>query len=143
MKIGEIMHRKLIIVDKEATIAEAAKVMDNKNIGCVLVEENKKIAGIMTERDILKRVVAAGLDYRKAKVKDIMSPNLITAPAETTLEESGEIMERNKIRRLIVTENNEIAGIITSRDVIERMKYSFASTISKNRHESYHRPSFG
>ena len=69
MQIKDAMH-KPIKVGAGESIAEAAKLMDTKNIGCVLVEDDSRIIGIMTERDILRKVVAAGRDYRTTKVKD-------------------------------------------------------------------------
>ncbi len=124
MKVRDIMHG-VTKLSSSTTIVEAAIIMDRKKIGSVLIEENDKVMGIMTERDIL-RIVAKGKDPNKVTVKEIMSSPIITVDANVDLSVASSIMERNNIRRLVVTENGEIAGIVTTRDVSNNVNYLLA-----------------
>jgi CBS domain-containing protein len=137
MKIKEIMH-KIIKITSEATIAQAAEIMDKKNIGSILVDKEGRLVGIVTERDILRKIVAKGEDYNVSKVKDIMTSPLITIDAESTLEQANKLMQKEKIRRLLLTEKLEIVGIITARDIATSIRYSLAHRIKKPEHSYFH-----
>ena len=137
MKLKDIMH-KIIAIDSEATIAQAAEIMDIKNIGSIVIEKDGIYVGIVTERDILRKIVAKGEDYTKSKVKDIMTSPLITIDMNEMLEEANELMQKEKIRRLILTEDNEIVGIITERDIAQSIRYSLAHRIKKPEQSYYH-----
>ena len=130
MIIKEVMSRNIVKVPSTITIAEAARLMDKKDIGSVLISEDNEVVGIMTERDILRKAVAAGKKCEEAIVKDIMTSSLITIDAEDSLEKANEVMSKHKIRRLIVTENDNIVGIITIRDVAENLRYSSAKRLA-------------
>lgn len=126
------MHR-VTLVDGDRSIAETAKIMTEaattvtREIGSVLVAKNNEPIGILTERDILKKVVAAGLDPAVTKISQVMSAPLITVPADTGIGEASRIMIAKGIRRLPVTEGNKIVGIITTRDVTREMAARFLS----------------
>lgn len=142
MKVKEAMHNTTK-VPSTTTIAEAAGIMDKKVIGSVLVEEDNKVIGMMTERDILRKVVAAGRKCEDVTVKDIMNFPLITIDSEASLEEGSELMAKHKIRRLIVTENNNIIGIITARNIAENLRYSLGKSLVGGSGTNYYRPSYG
>ncbi|MFH2028319.1 MAG: CBS domain-containing protein [Nanoarchaeota archaeon] len=141
MKIKEAMHNVTKVLST-TNIAEAAKIMDQKVIGSVLVEEEDQVIGIVTERDILRKVVAAGKRCEDTTVKDIMNELLITIGSEATLEEASDTMRNNKIRRIVVKDGGEIVGIVTARDLAERIKYSLSSKILRNRDSSSLRPDY-
>ncbi len=128
MKINDIMHN-IIKVPPDIAIMEAAKLMDQKGIGSLVVEESGEIVGIMTERDILKKVVAAGRRCEETIVKDIMTSPLITIDLNDSIEEASELMAVHHIRRLVVTEKSEVVGIITSRDLVDTLRYSLSKSI--------------
>jgi len=143
MKVKDIMTKNLIKTSIESTVSDAAKIMDGKNIGSLLIEENGKIIGIITERDILRKIVAKGRNPDETSVKDIMTSPLITIDAENSIEEANELISKNKIRRLPVEENGEIVGIITLRDVSNNLRYSLGKSIIKDNGTNYYRPSYG
>jgi CBS domain-containing protein len=130
MKVKDIMT-PIIKTTITSTVGEAAKIMTNNNIGSLLIEEEEKIAGIVTERDILK-FVAEGKNASLVNVKDILNP-IITISTESSVEEANQLMKKNNFRRLPVEENGKIVGIITIRDVSNNFKYSFAKGIIEGR----------
>jgi len=143
MKIREIMSKNPVKTIVESTVSDAVKIMDEKNIGSILIEEDNRIIGIITERDILRKIVAKNRNPEKTQVKDIMCSPLITIDAEKTIEEANQLMDQNKIRRLPVEEDGNIVGIITLRDVSNNLKYSLGKSIIKDEGTNYYRPSYG
>tara|TARA_Y100000310_G_scaffold318878_1_gene373431 strand:- start:167 stop:577 length:411 start_codon:yes stop_codon:yes gene_type:complete len=122
MLVKEIMHNTTKI-SSDMSVAEAAAMMDKKSIGSVLIENDNKIVGIMTERDILKKIVAKSENPDVLRVRDIMSWPLITIDANEDIEIASRKMCSNKIRRLVVTENNQIVGKITANSISRNLKY--------------------
>lgn len=142
MKVKEIMT-SIIKASSETMVAAAAKIMSEKNIGSLLVEENGKIVGIVTERDFLKKIVAQCKDPCNVTVGYIMSCPLITVYPEKSIEEANEIMSKNKIRRLPVEKNGEIIGMVTIRDISNNLRYSLGKSLIENSRTNYYRPSYG
>ena len=122
MKVKEVMHG-IIRVPSSATVVDAAVVMDAKDIAWVLVEENGVIVGIVTEKDLLRKIVAKGIDPSKVRVKDIESSPLITIDENSSLSEASEKMARHKIRRLVVTSDSRFVGVITAKDISNNVNY--------------------
>ncbi|MFQ6136011.1 MAG: cyclic nucleotide-binding/CBS domain-containing protein [Candidatus Hydrothermarchaeales archaeon] len=114
--VKDIMH-KITVIDATSSVAEAAKIMAEKNIGSVMVREEGEIDGILTERDILKKVVSKELDPRTTNVSEVMTKHPLIIDAKATIEDAAEIFNTVHIRRLPVLQRGEIVGIITSRDV--------------------------
>lgn len=112
------MTRNPIIISEDITIRDAANIMKKESIGSLIVKTLKNDYGIITERDILFKVVANGTDPGSIKVKDIMTYPIITIERNSKLEEAATIMWKHKIRRLPVIENGKIIGIITENDII-------------------------
>ncbi len=123
MTVRDIMH-SATIVEPEITVSEAAKLMRKKEIGSVLVKIHSKKWGMVTERDILNKVVAEDITPTKMAVKEIMTNLRFTIDADSPLEDATEIFATEKIRRLPVMETGKIVGIITSRDVARRRSYT-------------------
>ncbi len=140
MRVKEIMHG-VTKVPFGTTVSGAAKLMDKKEIGSVLVEDETRIIGIMTERDILRKVVAKGKNPEEVKVEDIMSYPIITIDADEDIIEASRKIEEHKIRRLIVIKNGEIAGIVTVNSIAKNIKYILARG-SFIAHEEYTRPEY-
>lgn len=107
---------KMTAVASNLTIHDAAKAMADSKIDSILVFENGEIIGIMTEKDILRDVVAKGLDPKKTTVKKITKSPLITIQKDATVREAIEIMKKHDIRRLIVMDKRPI-GLITQKMV--------------------------
>ncbi|MBI4010354.1 MAG: CBS domain-containing protein [Candidatus Aenigmarchaeota archaeon] len=125
MKVKEVMH-SITKLPSHTTIVDAAIAMDKKTIGSILVEENCETIGIVTERDILRKIVAKGRDPSKVAIKEIASNPLITVDENATLAEASEKMAKQNIRRLVVTSGNKIVGVITTRDVSNNVNYLLA-----------------
>ena len=111
------MSRKVISVNLESGVQDAAKLMAKKNIGSVLVVKGKKLAGILTERDLSKKIVAKNKPADKIKVKEVMHSPVITAKPDTTVYDASVIMENGRFRRLPIVKGNKIVGIITETDM--------------------------
>lgn len=122
MLVKEIMHN-VTKLSSDTSISEAASIMDQKSIGSVLIEDNDKLIGIMTERDILRKIVSKGKNPDELKIKDIMNKPLITIDTNEDILEASRIMDQNRIRRLIVTENGQIVGKITANSIARNLKY--------------------
>jgi len=121
IKVSEIMTRELITVPPDASIAEVAKLMDENNIGSVIVKEGGRVVGIITERDIIKRYAAKMKDKLPSEVKarEIMTDKLITIGEWEDIYEAARKMCEHNIRRLIVRDRNGCTvGIISMRDVM-------------------------
>ncbi|MBN2603767.1 MAG: CBS domain-containing protein [Candidatus Thermoplasmatota archaeon] len=114
--VREAMKMNPVTVGPEATVMHAAQRMKEKKIGnCIVVD--KKPIGIITESDILKKVVALDLKASEVKVKDIMTSPIIITDPNIYLEEAIKMMGKCNIRRLPVVENGQLIGILTQRDV--------------------------
>ena len=122
MKVKEVMHG-ITKLPSSTAIVDAAIVMDKRVIGSVLVEDNGKIIGIVTERDILRKIVAKGKDPSKVTLKEIASNPLISIDENATIAEASDKMSKHNIRRLVVTSENQIVGMITTRDVSDNVNY--------------------
>ena len=115
--VKEAMKTNLAVVNPSITVIEAAKIMKKRKIGNVLVVQNNQPVGILTESDILKKVVAEGKNPSKVLVKEVMStPILITDPY-VSLEEAMKKMTKCNVRRLPVIEDDKLIGIITLKDI--------------------------
>jgi CBS domain-containing protein len=121
IKIEEWMSKPVISVKKDMTIKEIIKLMDQHNIGAIPVCEDGKPTGIITERDILRRVLAKELNIDQMKATDIMTKNPVTIPYNSTILEVTRLMSENNFRRLLVVKNDKLIGIVTAKDVIEVM----------------------
>ncbi|MEM4250607.1 MAG: CBS domain-containing protein, partial [Candidatus Bathyarchaeia archaeon] len=110
--------RSKISVPSEATIVEVAEVMTSEDVGSVLVTVNGIEEGILTERDLTRKVLAKGLDPKTTKAKEVMSTPLVTIPQDATLWEAAEAMSRRRVRRLpVVDEQGRVRGMISTRIV--------------------------
>ena len=115
--ISSIMTTDIVSVDAKATVAEAIRAMVERNIGSVVATREGSMVGIVTERDILRKLVL-GEDYNTLKVEDAMSSPLLTIESDATIGEAADLMAERNIRRLLVTEKGKIRGIVTERDII-------------------------
>ena len=117
LTIKDVMVTDLVTVTADLNVKEAVKVMNDFEIGCLIVVEDGKAVGILTERDVLKRVVEKGKDPEKTLVKDVMSKPLIVVNPEMGLEEAIETMFKNKIKKLPVVKDGKLVGLVTFTDI--------------------------
>lgn len=113
-----IASRDTVTVDPQTLVLEAARVMARSRIGAVPVVGGERLAGIFTERDILVRVVAAGLDPATTPVADVMSTQLVVAEVSETYEVCLQRMQQARVRHLIVLDGGRLAGILSLRDLM-------------------------
>ena len=116
--IKEFMSTPVLSVNADASTEEAAKEMEEKKVNCLLVKVNEESAGIITTSDLVKRVMAKGLDPKTTKVNSIMSKPLITINHYLTRSDANEMMLRKKIKHIAVTEGSNVLGILTSKDMV-------------------------
>ncbi len=120
--VKDIMIEEVLFTDVSSSINEVANLMSTKDVGSLVVIEDEKPIGIITERDILKKVVAKGLDPGETKVSEIMHTPLITIDSESSIFQAAELMNINKIRRLPVVKGEKIVGIITVFDIMSHYR---------------------
>ena len=102
---------------RDSTITEAVAEMNKHRIGSILVLEGGRIEGIFTERDVLLRVVGAGVDPRTVKVADVMSRNVHTIPSSTTVEQTMVLFAERRCRHIPVVDNGQLKGLISIGDI--------------------------
>lgn len=117
LKVEDAMIRDVIAVDATSTVKEAVEIMNEHEIGCLVVIENHRLSGILTERDILKRVLAATKDPKKTKVGEIMTTRVFTVSPETDLEEAARLMFENNVKKLPVVSEGKLVGLVTLTDL--------------------------
>ncbi len=116
-----IISKKVVTFKKEAKLRDIAKKMAEINISCVIIEENKKPIGVLTERDIIKKVISQKKDSEKVLAIDIMSYPVVTVNEEVGIIAIAQLMKKKQIRRVVVTKNERIYGLITQTDIMEGM----------------------
>jgi CBS domain-containing protein len=104
-------------VASSVTITEAVAEMNKHRIGSILVLEGGRIEGIFTERDVLLRVVGAGIDPKTVKVADVMSRNVHTIPSSTTVDQTMALFAERQCRHIPVVDNGQLRGLISIGDI--------------------------
>jgi len=117
MLVKEVMTKNVVTIEKDKTVFDASNMYRDYKIGCLIVTDNKKVVGIITERDIIERTICAHLNPENTKVSEIMSTNMKKIHSLDTLDEAIKIMFENKVKKLPVMVNDEIVGIITVTDI--------------------------
>ncbi len=116
MHVAEIMQTNVKTATPDATFAEVARLLHDNRISSVVVMEGDRLAGIVTERDVVN-MVAEGVDPREISIGDRMTRDLDTVESRTDIAEAAEHMARLQIRHLPVVERGSVAGIISIRDL--------------------------
>ena len=115
--IKEVMTRDVRACEPNATVAEAAKVMAQEDVGPVPIVEDGRLVGIVTDRDIVVRVVAEGRDPNATTVKEIASTDLVTVSPDDDLDEALHLLAERQVRRLPVVEGDRLVGIVAQADI--------------------------
>jgi CBS domain-containing protein len=119
--IKDFMRRYLEVVPRDTTVSFAAERMGVRRVGCVLVESGEPgrgPIGIVTETDVVRKVIAAGTDPTVTMVDQVMNSPIITIASDRTMLDASHMMETNHIRHLCVVEGGEVAGLISVRDLV-------------------------
>ena len=118
MKISDIMNPEPITVSPDETAALASRLLSRHNIGSLPVcGADGRLRGVVTDRDIVVRCVAAGEDPESTSVSDVMSRSVITVNPEEDVKRASELMGKGQVRRLPVTENGKLVGIVSLGDI--------------------------
>jgi CBS domain-containing protein len=115
--VKEAMKMKPVVVNPKINVLDAARLMKQKKIGNVIVVEKNQPIGILTESDIIKKVVAEGKSAKKVAVEEVMTTPVIVSDPYISVENAMKNMGKCNIRRLPVVENGELIGIITLKDI--------------------------
>jgi CBS domain-containing protein len=115
--IKEVMTRDVRACEPNATVADAAKVMAQEEVGPVPIVEDGRLVGIVTDRDIVVRVVAEGRDPNATTVKEIASADLVTVSPDDDLDEALNLLAKRQVRRLPVVEGDRLVGIVAQADI--------------------------
>ena len=116
--IRDVMTSKLCTIDASKTVAYAAKMMQEEDVGLAPIVEGNKLVGMLTDRDITIRVVAEGKDPNAVKVLEVASSELVTVNPQQDLDEALRMMAKHQIRRLpVVEEDGRLVGVVAQADV--------------------------
>jgi len=117
LRVEDVMVKEVITIDEDFTVKEAAEIMNKFEIGCLIGVKKGKAMGILTERDVLKRVVAEGKDASKTKVRDAMTSPLVIAEPGMDLAEAVKLMFQMKIKKLPVVDGKRLVGLVSLTDI--------------------------
>ena len=118
MLVRDIMAVNVVTMPPDANVLVVAKAMKDMDIGSVIVTDEERPLGIITESDIVRRVIAENRDPNDTRASEIMSSPIIHVEPGTPLTDAMRVMAKSNIRRVAVLKNNTLAGIITSRDIL-------------------------
>jgi len=121
--VKEVMTKNVITIESSTPVKKAAELMDKHDIGCLIVVEEGKPIGIVTERDMLKRVLLQFRDPRITRVSDIMSTPLMVSTPETDLREAVRLMNERRIKKLVVVEGDVLIGLLSITDVVRSLAF--------------------
>jgi len=116
--VGSIARMPVPTVNRSETVSEIASLMVNSNIGAVIVMRDTEPLGIVTERDLVRKVIYAGKDAREIVAQEIMTAPLITISFDRSVEDALEIMLHNHVRRLVVLKGESMVGLLTERRLL-------------------------
>lgn len=130
-KISEIMTHAPMSLDARSTAAEAAQAMKERNIGDVIVLQDSKICGLVTDRDLVVRVIAAGRDPATTRIGDVCSRELAYLAPNDDIDQAVQLVRRHAVRRIPVVEDDEPVGMVSIGDLaLERDDRSALADVS-------------
>ena len=115
--VKEVMTRQVISIDSKKTIFDACNLYKDYKVGCLIVTDNGRCIGMLTERDIIERSICEHKNPEKTMVGEVMSSEIKTVHSLDTIDHALQIMKDNNIKKLPVIENEDIVGIITVTDI--------------------------
>ena len=117
-KVESIMERKVMAVDLNANSRDCARAMAKRGVSCAVITQSNSAIGIVTERDLVSKVLAEGVDSKNVLVRDIMSTPLITITPDAFVSQAADVMAKYRIRRLVVIDRQgALIGIVTAGDI--------------------------
>ena len=129
MKVKECMCNQVACISPSATVSEVAKLMLDKHVGCIPVcDSNKRVVGLVTDRDLILRSLACGKDTNTTPVSEIMTTKIYEVSSDADITEASKVMCDCQVRRVPVVDNNTIVGIITLGDLARNANKNEIST---------------
>ncbi|ASJ07371.1 CBS domain-containing protein [Thermococcus pacificus] len=116
--VGQVVKRKAVIVKPDDTVHRVARILSRNKVGSAVVVKDDEIVGIITDRDILDKVVARGRDPKTVKVEEVMTKNPITIEDDYEVQDAIDKMMDKGIRRLLVTRLGKPVGFVTAADLL-------------------------
>jgi CBS domain-containing protein len=113
-----VTREKFVTVERDTAAQTAARIMRDRGIGSLFVTNGKEIVGILTDTDMVRRVVAVGVDTNKTTVEQIMSAPIVTIEEDKTVLDANDLMAKTHIRHLGVTQGGKLVGMISVRDIV-------------------------
>ena len=121
-QVRDIMQKKVITIELQKTVQNAAVILKEKHISFLVVVKDSKPVGVISERDIVRKVVAENVDPKSTQLEVIMSKNFKWVEPNASIESAVQKMLNNNIRRLVVLEDENLAGVITQTDLTEFLR---------------------
>ncbi len=116
------MSRRIVSVGPDTPAIEVARTMQNAKVGALFVAEGTRFVGIVSETDLVRRVLAVGRDVNHARVADVMQAPIITIEIDRSAHEASDLMAERGIRHLAVTDDGKIVGMLSVRDLLRYFK---------------------
>jgi CBS domain-containing protein len=132
--VGQVLRAKgygYHAISPDATAYSALELMADKNIGALMVMDNERLVGVFSERDYARKVILKGKASKSTTVREIMTGSPISIRPSMTLWESMVLMSQNHIRHLPVVDNDVLLGVLSNRDVVNKLISDYESTIEK------------
>ena len=117
MRIEKLMVKDVVTVPSNALVQESVKLMNKNRIGCLLVVDYGEVTGILTERDILDRLVEKGKNSKETVVSEIMTKHVMFGSPDMELVEATRLMFENKVKKLPIKEGGQLIGLVTLTDI--------------------------
>lgn len=118
MQVREIMSTAVDLIDPSTTVAEAAQLMSEDDVGALPIGENDRLVGMLTDRDIVLRGIAAGKDVKSATAREVMSPGILYCFEDQDVEDAAKVMSAKKVRRLaVLNRDKRLVGLVSLGDI--------------------------
>jgi len=117
MKIEKLMVKSVITLPVDASAYDAVKLLNKNKIGCLVVVYNREIVGILTERDLLERILEKCRNPKETGISEIMTKHVIVGKPDMELSEVTRLMFENKVKKLPIIDGNRLVGIVTLTDI--------------------------
>ncbi len=131
--VEDAMTKKLVKVCPDDSVIDVAKKMYEKDIGSMLVCDDKKLIGLITSEDLVKRIIVPNKDANKLKAKDVMSKSLVTTSSDEDLAEAIRIMIDKGVQRLPVVDGQKLVGILTDGDILRMAPHLVESLVESKK----------
>ena len=144
MKVGEVMSRGIDPIAPTASVQDAALHMAEFDVGCVVVGSEDELVGILTDRDIILRVVVDAKPAASVRVGEVMSSSLFTCRSDDSLDDVFRMMEEKQIRRMpVLDESGKAVGIVTLSDIVKAGRNPLSAGAFRTNSEPHHRARLG